>query len=346
MPADPPAGRSAALVWNTRKTDGSPFLRAYEGLLNEFGTDYGAVRHDRNEASRRTVFFPRGYRARSRSPTPSASTAPACAAACCPRPTPPAPTTPAAPKCSPPWIGCSTPTSRDGTVTIDYDTELYHGTPYVVKAVNSPLLPLQNVQAVGPGPLRCARVPAPDGSCLPVGRACRVEKDPREVEMRFVCRRTARAAWSFVAAGSPSRRGFGPRTAQRRPAAASPRATIAVHLKPVATGMAAPDYAISAPGDTNRLFVVEQNGLLRIHPERHAAARRGARHPEPRAAAARSRPTPTTSAASSAWRSTPASTTREPRLPHALHVHQRADPATARRRPIAAPNGATQNYRR
>src|SRR5439155_17069767 len=39
---------------------------------------------------------------------------------------------------------------------------------------------------------------------------------------------------------------------------------IAILLKPVATGMAAPDYAISPPGDTNRLFIVEQNGLLRI----------------------------------------------------------------------------------
>lgn len=39
---------------------------------------------------------------------------------------------------------------------------------------------------------------------------------------------------------------------------------IAVHLKTVASGMSAPDYAISAPGDTSRLFVVEQNGLLRV----------------------------------------------------------------------------------
>ncbi|NOS69681.1 MAG: glucose dehydrogenase [Verrucomicrobia bacterium] len=39
---------------------------------------------------------------------------------------------------------------------------------------------------------------------------------------------------------------------------------IALFLQPIATGMAAPDYAISPPGDTNRLFVVEQNGLLRI----------------------------------------------------------------------------------
>jgi plastocyanin len=35
-------------------------------------------------------------------------------------------------------------------------------------------------------------------------------------------------------------------------------------LMPVATNMAAPDYGISPPGDTHRLFVVEQNGLLRI----------------------------------------------------------------------------------
>jgi glucose/arabinose dehydrogenase/plastocyanin len=39
---------------------------------------------------------------------------------------------------------------------------------------------------------------------------------------------------------------------------------ISIVLKTVATNMAAPLYAISPPGDTNRLFVVEQNGLLRI----------------------------------------------------------------------------------
>jgi glucose/arabinose dehydrogenase/plastocyanin len=39
---------------------------------------------------------------------------------------------------------------------------------------------------------------------------------------------------------------------------------IALFLQPVATGMAAPLYAISPPGDINRLFVAEQNGLLRI----------------------------------------------------------------------------------
>jgi glucose/arabinose dehydrogenase/plastocyanin len=39
---------------------------------------------------------------------------------------------------------------------------------------------------------------------------------------------------------------------------------IAILLQVVATNMAAPDYAISPPGDKSRLFVVEQNGLLRV----------------------------------------------------------------------------------
>ena len=39
---------------------------------------------------------------------------------------------------------------------------------------------------------------------------------------------------------------------------------IAIGLNPVATGMGAPDYGISPPGDTARLFIVEQKGLLRI----------------------------------------------------------------------------------
>ncbi len=45
---------------------------------------------------------------------------------------------------------------------------------------------------------------------------------------------------------------------------AIPNGNIAIHLQSIATGLAAPDYAISPPGDASRLFVVEQNGLLRI----------------------------------------------------------------------------------
>jgi SAM-dependent methyltransferase len=54
--------RVAALVWNTRKTSGSPFLEGYEALLNEFGTDYGSVRHDRADEQRLLRFFAPGFR--------------------------------------------------------------------------------------------------------------------------------------------------------------------------------------------------------------------------------------------------------------------------------------------
>lgn len=42
------------------------------------------------------------------------------------------------------------------------------------------------------------------------------------------------------------------------------RGGIAVRLQTVATGLSAPDYATFAPGDASRLYVVEQNGLLRV----------------------------------------------------------------------------------
>jgi SAM-dependent methyltransferase len=40
-------GGWAVLAWNTRRSEASPFLRAYEELLKRHGTDYEAVRHDR-----------------------------------------------------------------------------------------------------------------------------------------------------------------------------------------------------------------------------------------------------------------------------------------------------------
>jgi glucose/arabinose dehydrogenase len=39
---------------------------------------------------------------------------------------------------------------------------------------------------------------------------------------------------------------------------------IAVRLKPIATGLGAPLYGINAPGDTSRLFILEQHGLVLI----------------------------------------------------------------------------------
>src|SRR5438034_8977048 len=43
-----------------------------------------------------------------------------------------------------------------------------------------------------------------------------------------------------------------------------PRGDIAINLNTIATSMAAPLYGVTPPGDTHRMFVLEQNGLVRI----------------------------------------------------------------------------------
>jgi len=43
-----------------------------------------------------------------------------------------------------------------------------------------------------------------------------------------------------------------------------PAGTISVSLNPIATGLGAPLYGINAPGDSSRLFVLDQNGPMRV----------------------------------------------------------------------------------
>lgn len=50
------------LVWNTRRTDGTPFLSAFEDLLRAFSIDYEAVRHDRITRDEIAAFFGGPYR--------------------------------------------------------------------------------------------------------------------------------------------------------------------------------------------------------------------------------------------------------------------------------------------
>jgi len=53
-----PAGH-AVIIWNTRKKGASPFLDAYEHLLQQFATDYSLVRHDNiDEGALRTFLGP------------------------------------------------------------------------------------------------------------------------------------------------------------------------------------------------------------------------------------------------------------------------------------------------
>jgi SAM-dependent methyltransferase len=46
-----------ALMWNERKLDTTPFLRAYEALLMGHGTDYAKVRHENIGAQELSAFF-------------------------------------------------------------------------------------------------------------------------------------------------------------------------------------------------------------------------------------------------------------------------------------------------
>lgn len=50
-------GGVAVLFWNSRSADGTPFLRAYEQLLQEYGTDYAEVNHRRIDAGSLRSFF-------------------------------------------------------------------------------------------------------------------------------------------------------------------------------------------------------------------------------------------------------------------------------------------------
>jgi ubiquinone/menaquinone biosynthesis C-methylase UbiE len=56
------AGGWTALIWNLRKTDSTPFLRAYEQLLLEFGNDdYASIRQGEAKLSRFEQLFRNGF---------------------------------------------------------------------------------------------------------------------------------------------------------------------------------------------------------------------------------------------------------------------------------------------
>jgi SAM-dependent methyltransferase len=56
-------GGFVALMWNTRRLDTTPFLRAYEALLQWFGTDYREVVHTNIDRPALAAFFgPGGFR--------------------------------------------------------------------------------------------------------------------------------------------------------------------------------------------------------------------------------------------------------------------------------------------
>ena len=50
-------GGTVALFWNTRRSEGTQFLAAYERLLQQFGTDYAQVQHRKIEPPMLRAFF-------------------------------------------------------------------------------------------------------------------------------------------------------------------------------------------------------------------------------------------------------------------------------------------------
>lgn len=50
-------GGYVALFWNSRRTDSTPFLKAYEQLLHEFATDYEQINHTNIDTAVLSQFF-------------------------------------------------------------------------------------------------------------------------------------------------------------------------------------------------------------------------------------------------------------------------------------------------
>ena len=57
-------GGWTVLLWNERRTGSTPFLRDYEQMLVEYGTDYQDVRSERTTEQIETFFAPSRYRVR------------------------------------------------------------------------------------------------------------------------------------------------------------------------------------------------------------------------------------------------------------------------------------------
>ena len=58
------SGGWSVLLWNERRTDSTPFLRDYEQLVLDYGTDYKEVRYERTTATIHEFFAPTAFHSR------------------------------------------------------------------------------------------------------------------------------------------------------------------------------------------------------------------------------------------------------------------------------------------
>ena len=80
-------GGWTVLLWNERRTGSTPFLRAYEQLLVQYGTDYQEVRSERTTQQIETFFAPSRFQLPYVLNISRGSIIPPSKGDCCPRPT-------------------------------------------------------------------------------------------------------------------------------------------------------------------------------------------------------------------------------------------------------------------
>jgi len=122
----PKPGSWVVLVWNERRLDSTPFLRAYERLLLQYGTDYEKVRHENVGGEIAKFFAPDAFQLKTldnaqvfnfeslKGRTRSASYTPA----------------PGNPNFEPMFAKLEelfNAHESDGIVTFEYDTRVYYG---------------------------------------------------------------------------------------------------------------------------------------------------------------------------------------------------------------------------
>lgn len=119
-------GGLVALVWNSRRAGSTPFLAAYEALLRRYGTDYARVSHRQVDALRLLDFFNGSYELRSFPFAQQLDWAALRGRLLSSSYTPP----PGHPDHEPMLAALErihAEYAQDGSVSIEYDTELYMG---------------------------------------------------------------------------------------------------------------------------------------------------------------------------------------------------------------------------
>lgn len=119
-------GGYIVLIWNERRLDSTPFLRAYEKVLLSYGTDYEKVRHENAVGEIARFFAPESFKLKnlenSQALNFEALAGRVCSSSYVPEPS--------SPKFQPMLAKLQQifdEYKSDGTVIVEYDTRVYYG---------------------------------------------------------------------------------------------------------------------------------------------------------------------------------------------------------------------------